>query len=126
MKTILKIAAAMILITATVQGGRAALKHYTFVDTLQESMLFGGSLNEEQIAERVIKLAADHEIPMEPDLMTVKRDPFLITIDVPYTDTVDLLPGFYSRSWDFDASVSVRLLEDTRPRGIAPRGSKRR
>jgi len=126
MTTILKIAAAMILITATVQGGRAAVKHYTFVDTLQESMLFGGSLNEEQIADRVIKLAADHEIPMEPDMMTVKRDPFLITIDVPYTETVNLLPGFYSRSWDFDASVSVRLLEDTRPRGNAPRDSRRR
>jgi hypothetical protein len=126
MSTILKIAAALILITATVQGGRAALKHYTFVDSLQESMLFGGSLNEDQIAERVIELAADHEIPLDPALMMVKRDPFLITIEAPYTDTVHLLPGFYSRPWDFEASVTVRLLEDTRRRGTAQGGSRRR
>jgi hypothetical protein len=126
MSTILKIAAAMILITASVQGGRAALKHYTFVDSLQESMLFGGSLNEEEIADRVIELAADHEIPLNPDLMSVKRDPFLITIEAPYTDTVNLLPGFYARAWDFETSVSVRLLEDTRRRGTAQGGRRRR
>jgi len=125
MTTILKIAAAMLLLTATVQGGRAALKHYTFVDTLQEAMLFGGSLNEEAIAERVMKLAADNEIPLDPEMLTVKRDPFLITIDAPYTDTVNLLPGFYSRTWDFDAAVSVRLLEDTRRSRPPPRSRRR-
>ena len=124
MKSIIKIALALVLLTATVQGGRAALKHYTFVDTLQEAMLFGGRLNEAQIADKVMELAADQDIPLDPDQLTVKRDPFLITIDAPYTDTVNLLPGFYSRTWDFDASVSVRLLEDTRPRGPAPRNRR--
>ncbi len=125
MTSIIKIALALVLMTATVQGGRAALKHYTFVDTLQEALLFGGSLNEAQIAEKVMELAADREIPLDPDRLTVTREPFLITIDAPYTDTVNVLPGFYSRAWDFDTSVAVRLLEDTRPRGTAPRGKRR-
>ena len=72
-----------------------------------------------------MELAADREIPLDPDRLTVTREPFLITIDAPYTDTVNVLPGFYSRAWDFDTSVSVRLLEDTRPRGTAPRGKRR-
>jgi hypothetical protein len=124
MKSIIKIALALVLLTATVQGGRAALKHYTFVDTLQEAMLFGGRLNEAQIADKVVELAVDQGIPLDPDQLTVKRDPFLITIDAPYTETVELLPGFYSRTWDFDASVSVRLLEDTRPRTPSPRNRR--
>jgi hypothetical protein len=125
MKSIIKIALGLVLVTAAFQGGRAALKHYTFVDALQETMLFGSSRNEAQIADKVIELAAEYEIPLDPDLMSVRREPFLITIEAPYTDTVNLLPGFYSRKWDFDASVSVRLLEDTRPRGTAPRGKRR-
>ena len=120
MKTIIKIALALALATAAVQGGRAALKHYTFVDTLHESMLFGGRLNEAQIAEKVMELAVASEIPLDPDQLSVTREPFLITIHAPYTETVDLLPGFYSRPWDFEASVSVRLLEDTRPRTRKP------
>jgi len=126
MKSLIKIALGLVLVTAGVQGGRAALKHYTFVDALQEAMLFGSSRNETQIADKVIELAGEYEIPLDPELMSVKRDPFLITIDAPYTETVNLLPGFYSRKWDFDASVSVRLLEDTRPRGTSPRNSRRR
>ena len=120
MKSIIKIALALAVATAAVQGGRAALKHYTFVDRLQEAMLFGGRLTETQIADRVMELAADAGIPLDPEQLTVRREPFLITIDAPYTETVDLLPGFYSRRWDFDASVSVRLLEDTRPRTRTP------
>jgi hypothetical protein len=125
MKNIVKILLGLVLVTVAVQGGRAALKHYTFVDAIQEKMLFGSSRNEAQIAEAVIQLASEYQIPLDPDVMSVTREPFLITIDAPYTDTVNLLPGFYSRKWDFDTSVSVRLLEDTRPRGTAPRGRRR-
>lgn len=117
MKTIIKLLVAAILVTAAVQGGRAALKHYAFVDALQEAMLFAGSRTEEELSERVLEIAADHEIPLDPAALTVRRLPFQVTIDAPYTDTVDLLPGLYQRTWDFDTSVQVRLLEDTRPRG---------
>ena len=126
MKSIIKIALGFVLVIAAFQGARAALKHYTFVDAIQEAMLFGSSRNEAQITEKVIDLAAEYEIPLDPELLSVTREPFLITIEAPYTDTVNLLPGFYSRKWDFDASVSVRLLEDTRPRTPSPRTSRRR
>lgn len=122
MKTIIQIAVAFVLLTATVQASRAAIKHYAFVDAVQEAMLFAGSRTEEQIAERVLEIAGDHQIPLDPENLTVERQPYLIIIDAPYGDTVDLLPGVYARHWDFETSVNVRLLEDTRPRGTAPRG----
>ena len=50
--------------------------------------------------------------------------PYQVVIDAPYTDTVNVLPGVYSRKWDFETKVNVRLLEDTRPRGTAQRGRK--
>jgi hypothetical protein len=122
MKTIIQIAVAAILLTGSVQGGRAAFKHYQFVDAIQEAMLFAGSRTESQIADRVLQLAGDHQIPLEPGNVSVQRAPYTITIDAPYTDTVNVLPGVYSRNWDFETKVHVRLLEDTRPRGTAPRG----
>jgi hypothetical protein len=121
MKTIIKLVVAAILLTATVQAGRAAIKHYTFVDALQEAMLFAGSRTEEELADRVMEIAGDHQIPLDPENLTVRREPFQVVIDAPYTDSVALLPGFYKHQWDFNAGVSVRLLEDTRPRGTANR-----
>lgn len=125
MKTIFQIGVAAILLTASVQGGRAAFKHYQFVDAIQEAMLFAGSRTEDQIADRVMELAGDHQIPLDPGNISVQRAPYLITIDAPYTDTVNVLPGVYSRPWDFETKVNVRLLEDTRPRGTAARGKSR-
>lgn len=122
MKTIFQIGVAFVLLTASVQGGRAAMKHYQFVDAIQEAMLFAGSRTEGQIADRVMQLAGDYEIPLEPANLAVERLPYQIVIDAPYTDTVNILPGVYSRTWDFETKVNVRLLEDTRPRGVAPRG----
>ena len=121
MKTILQIAVAAMLLTACVQGGRAALKHYQFVDALHEAMLFAGSLTAEQVATQVVEIAGDHEIPLEPDNVTVRREPFLVVIDAPYTETINVVPGLYQRAWDFETSVNVRLLEDTRPRTPAGR-----
>ena len=59
MKTIFQIVVAFTLLTGAVQGGRAAVKHYSFVDAIQEAMLFAGSRNEDQIADKVIELAGD-------------------------------------------------------------------
>ncbi|MDH4063824.1 MAG: hypothetical protein OEW19_05450 [Acidobacteriota bacterium] len=125
MTTIIKIALAAVLLTAGVQAGRAALKHYTFEDAVQESLLFSSSRTEAELADRVVEIAAEYAIPLDPDDLTVRREPFLIEVSAPYTDTVDLLPGLYSLPWDFETSVSARLLEDTRPRGTAPRGKRR-
>jgi hypothetical protein len=124
MKTIIQIAVAAILLIASVQGGRAALKHYQFVDAIQEAMLFASSRTEDQIADRVMELATDHQIPLEPANLVVQREPYQIIIDAPYTDTVNVLPGFYTRSWDFETKVQVRLLEDHRPRPPAQRGKR--
>jgi len=122
MKTIIQIAAAFVLLTVTVQAGRAAVKHYSFVDAIHEAMLFAGSRTEDQIAERVMEIAGDHQIPLDPENLSVVRQPYQILIEAPYTDRLDLLPGVYARSWDFETSVQVRLLEDTRPRNPAQRG----
>lgn len=121
MKTLIKIGIALTLITATVQAGRAAIKHYTFVDAIHEQMLFAGGRTEAELAELVLDLAAEHAIPLDAANVTVIRHPFQVEVSAPYTDTIELLPGFYKRQWDFETAVSVRLLEDTRPRGPARR-----
>jgi hypothetical protein len=69
-----------------------------------------------------MELAGDYQIPLEAGSVSVQRAPYQIIIDAPYTDMVNVLPGVYSRRWDFETQVNVRLLEDTRPRGTAPRG----
>jgi len=126
MKTIIQLAIALTLLTGAVQGGRAAVKHYSFVDAVQEAMLFASSRTEDQIADKVMEIAGDYQIPLDPNRLSVQRLPFQIDIEAPYTEQVNLLPGIYSRPWDFTAAVHVRLLEDTRPRTPTPRARPRR
>lgn len=115
MKTIIKLVAVAALLTATFQASRAAIRHYAFVDALQEAMLFAGSQTEDEVAEQVVMIAGDHEIPLDPENIAVRRESFLIVVDAPYVAAIDLLPGIYRHDWSFDTSVSVRLLNDTRP-----------
>lgn len=126
MKTIIQLAIALTLLTGAVQGGRAAVKHYSFVDAVQEAMLFASSRTEDQIADKVMEIAGDYQIPLDPNRLSVQRLPFQIDIEAPYTEQVNLLPGIYSRPWDFTAAVHVRLLEDTRPRIPTPRAQRPR
>jgi len=118
MKTIIKLVIVAMLLTATFQASRAAIRHYAFVDALQEALLFAGNKGEEEVAEQVVMIAGDHEIPLDPESIAVRRESYLVVVDAPYVATIDLLPGIYKRDWSFDTSVSVRLLTDTRP---APR-----
>ena len=78
MKTIIQIAVAFTLLTGAVQGGRAAVKHYSFVDAVQEAMLFAGSRTEDQIADKVMQLAGDYQIPLDPEKVSVERLPYQI------------------------------------------------
>jgi hypothetical protein len=124
MKTIVQLVVAFTLLTGTVQAGRAAVKHYAFTDSVHEAMIFASSYTEDQIADRVLEIAAEHLVPLDPENLTVVRAPYQITISAPYSDSINLLPGVYSRAWDFDTEVKVRLLEDTRPRPKAPRSRR--
>jgi hypothetical protein len=115
MKTIIKLVIVALVLTATFQASRAAIRHYTFVDALQEALLFAGNKTEDDVAEQVVQIAGDHEIPLDPPDVAVRRESYLVVVDAPYVATIDLLPGIYKHSWSFDTSVSVRLLQDTRP-----------
>ncbi len=121
MKIIFKIAVTVILLTATVQAGRAAVKHYTFVDAIHEAMLFSGNRTEEELTDRVLDLADIHEVPLNPDTLVVRRLPYAIEVEAPYSEAIELVPGVFKRAWGFNASVRVRLLEDSRPRTPARR-----
>ncbi len=115
MKTILKLVIVAIVLTATFQASRAAIRHYTFVDALQEALLFAGSKTEDEVADQVVQIAGHNEIPLDPENVAVRREQYLVVVEAPYVATIDLLPGVYTHDWSFDASVSVRLLQDTRP-----------
>lgn len=116
MKTIFKIAVMIILLVATVQAGRAAVKHYTFVDAIHEAMLFSGNRTDEELVDRVLDLADMHEVPLDPEALVVRRLPYAIEVEAPYSEAIELVPGVIKRPWGFNASVRVRLLEDSRPR----------
>ena len=110
MTTLIKIVLALVLITATVRAGMAALAHYQFTDAVQQAMLFAPNASDAQLVQSVLKMAQQHEVPITQDDVTLRHRGTDIVVEFSYSKSITLIPGVYTRSWTFSPSVSVRSL----------------
>lgn len=109
MRTIVKLVIAGLILHAAYRVGTAYWDHYAFEDATRDAAQFSASSTERDIADKVIALAAEHDIPIEPEDLTIEKVPRRITIDGSYTRTIEVLPR-YSRPWDFTFHVIVLTL----------------
>jgi hypothetical protein len=87
-------------------AGVAYLHYYQFNDAISELALFAGRSSEDQIRERVVQLARQYEIPLDPESLTVHTDEEVTQITAPYTAPVRLLPN-YTYEWQLQPKASV-------------------
>ena len=112
MKTIIKIVIALIVLVALFNGARAVFNDYVFSEAVHEAVLFDPRATDAEIVEKVMKLAAEYDIPIEASGVEVRTSPsgMDLIVDMSYTQTINLVPGVFSRDWTFTPSTSVRLL----------------
>jgi len=114
MKTIIKILATLLVLTACFNASRAAMNNYQFQDAVHEGLLFDGRANDAEIVQMVTKLAAAYGIPLDPADIKIRQVGQDIHVDMSYTSSVELVPGFYARDWTFTPSTSTKMLTGTR------------
>lgn len=110
MKTIIKILVAVVAITACFNAARAAMNNYQFEDAVHQGLLFDGRANDAEIVEMVTKLAVGFDIAIDPANIKIRQVGQDINVEMSYTRSVMLVPGFFQRDWTFTPSASTKML----------------
>jgi hypothetical protein len=105
-KTVIKLAVAALVVHACWRSANVALRQYKFKDAIHETLLFSNAKTDAQLQARVIELARQLEVPLDPDNVAVVHQENQTIVNVVYTDMVELVPTkFYP--WEFKMSVDA-------------------
>ena len=86
---------------ATYNVGASWLRFQQFKDAVRETALFAGDKSDEVLKARVMTLAEQESIPLDPDAVRIRRLPDRVTISASYVEVIKVLPG-YERQWQFE------------------------
>ena len=114
MTAIVKILIAVVLLTGCFNGSRAAFKNYQFEDAVHDGLLFDDRANDAEIVAMVTRIAAAHDVPINPRNIKIRQVGQVIHIDMSYTRNVVLVPRLFSKDWTFTPSTSTTLLVGNR------------
>jgi len=106
LKRLIELVIAVVIIYAGWHVGVAYLHYYQFNDAIGELALFAGRSSEDQLKDRVMKLAQQYQIPLDSEAMTVHTDDEVTQITAPYTEAVKLLPN-YTYDWKLEPKADV-------------------
>src|SRR5574338_669400 len=106
LRRVIELLVALVLIYAGWHAGVAYFHYYQFTDAIGELALFAGTSTEDQLKERVVQLAQQYKIPLDPSVITIHTNPDVTQITAPYTERVNLLPN-YVYDWKLEPKASV-------------------
>ncbi len=129
-KTLIKIAIALIVIHGAVRVGSAFWSYYRYEDALLQIAQFGDRRTERQLCDEAMSTAGEYDLPITAADLTIRKGtnpPFncqdgptllqpgakgiasvQLTIDGTYMERLQVLPGYYY-PWEFKPSASARL-----------------
>ena len=129
-KTLIKIAIALLVIHGAARVGYAFWNCYRYEDALLQLAQFADRSTERQVCDQAMSTAADYGVPIAATGLTVRKGnnpPYnceagptqiqsgapgvmsgQLSIEGAYTDRLQLLPGYFY-PWEFKPAVSVRL-----------------
>lgn len=108
MSTFFKLAITALVLNACVQAGRSAWTFYQFEDSVQQAALFSASQTAPQVKARILELAEEQEVPIDPAVVEVSYRGTQARITGEYTDHVSLIPGGYVYDWTHVLDLDVR------------------
>jgi hypothetical protein len=106
MATIIKLLIAALILHGVYRLGTAYWERYEFEDAVQRTVQFAEKAPPEEIKKSVLELAAEREIPVVPEAVSVTRRQRQVFVTAEYDRDVELLPRYY-RTFTFEIDVSV-------------------
>ena len=119
-KFLIKLAIAGFIANATWRVGSAYLSHYKFEDAVRETAQFRGRKSDDELRERIGELAAEYDVPVAAEDLTMRTEGNHFLIDGSYTRKIDLFPG-YAYQWPFTVKSDIFVDAVRRPGDARPR-----
>jgi hypothetical protein len=118
-RTVIKLAFVALLANAAWQLFNAYWPYYKFSDAVRATAQYRGQKTDAQVRERILELAAQFDIPISDDNLTVRLDDTHTIVEAAYVQPVALAPG-YTYQWPFSVHVDTipvtpKRLEDLDP-----------
>jgi hypothetical protein len=110
-RTVVKLAIFLLVAHALYRFVPVYFHYQQFKDAVSETALFARNQTDVQIVDRVMDLAAKHQVPLDRDYVRVVRDGNRLTIQAAYVETIEWVPT-YKRNWQFD--IEEEAMTNTR------------
>jgi hypothetical protein len=106
-KTAIKLAIVALVVNASWQLFNVYWPYYKFKDAVTFTTQFRGTKSDEQIRTRILELAAQFDVPLDEENLTVREAAKRTTVvDASYVQKIDLAPGF-KYPWPFTLHVET-------------------
>jgi|SRR5579862_4972008 len=106
LKLLIKLALLGLVVNAAYHIGAAYLTHYQFADAVKETVEFRGDKDDEWVHSKIVDLAAQYDVPVDNDAITIDSERLHTLVTVSYARPVDVAPG-YTRNWAFSAKIDA-------------------
>jgi hypothetical protein len=94
LKTIIKVLIAAAILNAAVRGGMAAFTYYQFKDRTEQLVIFGAQSTPQELQNQILETAAELDVPIDPENVTVERDGTRTRADASYVQPVEFFPNY--------------------------------
>jgi len=108
-KSIIKIAIAILIANALFQVASAYVSHYRFNDAVQQLATRAVGRTDVQLKDKVMELAAMYDEPVDPEALTVRQEEHHTFVEAKYTKPIAVVPG-YEVQWPFALDVDGFVL----------------
>ena len=102
----IKLAVAALIANAAWRVGSAYASFYRFKDAVEQTTQYGPDKSDDQLRARVLELAAQYDLPLADDGLSIKRELNHTIVDGSIVRPVEVLPG-YTRPWPFTLHVDT-------------------
>ena len=106
MKAIIRLVIAALIVHATWRAGNVWVRYYKFKDGVQQAAQFSERRPTSELHARVMTLAKQNAIPLDPDAVQVRREENHTLVDATYTERIEILPKYFY-PWEFKVNVDT-------------------
>ena len=103
-KTIFRIAIALIVVNAVFRAGVVAWDYYELRDEAQQLIVFGAGSSTVDLHNRIMMKAMELQVPLQSENLTVRRDGQRTFVEARYTQPIEYFPN---QAYPADLSFAV-------------------
>ena len=114
-RRLFSLAVILLIANATVRVGLVWIHYQNFKDAVSETVLFAGTKPDDALRDKVMQIARDNSVPLDPTFVTIDRAGGGLTISASYVEQLQILPG-YRRPWQFRRRRTLGRSHERSPR----------